>query len=317
MQGPSSFQNVIANTVIIVGPSGGEFIYSSSPPVLGNLISSDTGAAGTDPYGNTFLAGKTTYLISVVPPHKVTAINIHDNVITWQSAATPSSSFTLITSIGATTQSIVGQPAIKLSIGAANTGEAIALADPVFGPIALYNSTAFGGNQATISQDGNGYIDYTIATAGDGNTYNAGKSCTVKTTTQLVNSGAFANVGSALNVLAGQKYRYTAMVEYTGSQSAGNPILSLLHSTATMTYTFWRAMWTVSGGSAPLTNNGTSSAFTDLTGPGLTGGQFIFEITGVFIPSANGNLTLSAACTIAADTWTINGAILEIEPVEG
>jgi hypothetical protein len=51
---------VIANRVIIFGSGGGEFVYSGTP-ALGNLISSDTGAAGTDPYGNAYLQGTTGY----------------------------------------------------------------------------------------------------------------------------------------------------------------------------------------------------------------------------------------------------------------
>jgi hypothetical protein len=51
---------VTANKVIIYGAGGGLFVYSGTP-ALGNLIESITGAAGTDPYGNAYLAGNTYY----------------------------------------------------------------------------------------------------------------------------------------------------------------------------------------------------------------------------------------------------------------
>ena len=51
-----------ANTVIVVAgtPNAGIFVYSPVP-AAGNLITSITATAGTDPYGNIYLAGTTSY----------------------------------------------------------------------------------------------------------------------------------------------------------------------------------------------------------------------------------------------------------------
>lgn len=58
-----SSQAVIARLVIVEGTDDGVFIYGG-PAALGNLISSDTAVAGTDAYGNAFVAGQTTYTSS-------------------------------------------------------------------------------------------------------------------------------------------------------------------------------------------------------------------------------------------------------------
>ena len=51
---------VIANRVIVFGPGDGIFIYSGTPGP-NTLIASDASAGGTDPFGNVYLAGPTTY----------------------------------------------------------------------------------------------------------------------------------------------------------------------------------------------------------------------------------------------------------------
>lgn len=56
MQGPGVFNNIVANTVVVEGANGGFFAYNG-PPTIGNLIASLSGAAGVDPYGNTYPQG--------------------------------------------------------------------------------------------------------------------------------------------------------------------------------------------------------------------------------------------------------------------
>lgn len=51
MQGPGSLNNVVANTVVVYGSNGGEFIYSGTP-ALGNPPIAWSADATTDPYGN-------------------------------------------------------------------------------------------------------------------------------------------------------------------------------------------------------------------------------------------------------------------------
>jgi hypothetical protein len=57
---PGTTGLVIARQVIIIG-SGGQLLVYSPTAAAGNLIASIAGAAGTDTYGNKYLAGFTTY----------------------------------------------------------------------------------------------------------------------------------------------------------------------------------------------------------------------------------------------------------------
>jgi hypothetical protein len=57
--GSAEFSNVIIRNGQVI--SGTDLIYSSSPPVLGNLAASVSAAAGTDTPGNAYLGGITTY----------------------------------------------------------------------------------------------------------------------------------------------------------------------------------------------------------------------------------------------------------------
>lgn len=62
MQGPSSYSNVVANTVTIVGPNGGMFVYSPTKAV-NNLVETDgLTVAGHDSVGNTTLPGTVQYM---------------------------------------------------------------------------------------------------------------------------------------------------------------------------------------------------------------------------------------------------------------
>jgi hypothetical protein len=125
---------ITAAKVVVAGPNGGVFIYSGAP-AFGNLVSTDVAVGGTDPFGNTYLPGKTEYSISPAAPHKVTAINIFQSTISWQTAPNPGGSFGAISSINAVSQSVVGLPPLSMTIGQGNTGEAVTFADPVVAPV--------------------------------------------------------------------------------------------------------------------------------------------------------------------------------------
>lgn len=59
MQGPGAFE-VVANLVVISTPGTGIFVYSGQP-AFGKLVASLTAQSGTDPYGNAYKAGITSY----------------------------------------------------------------------------------------------------------------------------------------------------------------------------------------------------------------------------------------------------------------
>lgn len=147
---PGAIPGVItANRVIIVGPGGGEFIYS--PKVaFGNLISSDTGAAATDKSGNAYLAGKTTY--SQTSPGVWFAVNMNGPALTVYTAASAAGPWTPVGNLsGLNDQFILATGAfnsasvMQLILGA----QAILTSPFLFGP---YTGIAFVTGQGLIPQ---------------------------------------------------------------------------------------------------------------------------------------------------------------------
>lgn len=57
---PGASNVIRAHIVIIFGSGGGLFVYSGQP-ATGNLIYSISATAGTDQFGNSYLAGATSY----------------------------------------------------------------------------------------------------------------------------------------------------------------------------------------------------------------------------------------------------------------
>jgi hypothetical protein len=152
------------------------------------------------------------------------------------------------------------------------------------------------------------------AASGDGNTYILGLITVAFSGAQTVNALAFNNIGSgvAVPVISGQRYKYRFTVTYHGNQAAGQPVISLLHSTPAMTFVDAHEEFSASGAGVLQTN--TDASFIDITGPTLTTGRFFYRSEGWFQPSANGSLTGSVACSIAADTWVIEKAFMEVMP---
>lgn len=56
----SAWTNQVQNRVVVGGANGGVFVYSGTP-AAGNLIASMAGAAGTDSFGNIYVAGDASY----------------------------------------------------------------------------------------------------------------------------------------------------------------------------------------------------------------------------------------------------------------
>lgn len=88
---PGGGQIVRAREVIVSGANGGVFVYSSAPPALGNLIGSIAGSAGTDPQGNAYLQGTTSYL----PGATYSAVNMNGGTLNFYTAPGAAGPWTL------------------------------------------------------------------------------------------------------------------------------------------------------------------------------------------------------------------------------
>lgn len=92
---PGSTDVVRARQVIVSGANGGVFVYSSAPPAFGNLIASVAGAAGTDPSGNAYLQGTSSYL----PGATYSAVNLDGGEVNYYTAPGAAGPWTLIGSL--------------------------------------------------------------------------------------------------------------------------------------------------------------------------------------------------------------------------
>lgn len=89
---PGSNGITVTNRLIVAGPNGGAFFYSGAP-AFGNLIDSVTRASGTDPYGNAYLNGHTSYTPGV------SAVSMNGTVISWYTTSSAAGPYTLLYSL--------------------------------------------------------------------------------------------------------------------------------------------------------------------------------------------------------------------------
>jgi hypothetical protein len=83
--GPAPQSNVVtARLVYIIGATGGLFVYSPTAGA-GNLVASISADGGTDPYGNIYLPGTTSYLFAL---GRYTASSLNGGAVQFYSAAT-------------------------------------------------------------------------------------------------------------------------------------------------------------------------------------------------------------------------------------
>jgi hypothetical protein len=133
---PGSTDVVRARQVIVGGTNGGVFVYSGAP-AAGNLITSVAGAAGTDPYGNAFLAGTTSYLAGAT----YSASSVTGGSISWYTAPGFGGPWTFR---GSLTITLSGTPTLLLNFSA--LGGAINVPQPAIGgtPLASPAPTSYG-----------------------------------------------------------------------------------------------------------------------------------------------------------------------------
>lgn len=92
--GPAPQQDFITQRVVVfgTGPGRGVFVYSPTPGA-GSLVDSIASAAGTDPFGNAYLAGMTNYTL-IGATH--VAVETSGGTISFLTAASAAGPYTLV-----------------------------------------------------------------------------------------------------------------------------------------------------------------------------------------------------------------------------
>lgn len=143
------------------------------------------------------------------------------------------------------------------------------------------------------------------------------------TGTQLVNSVTMANVtGVAISSLGTGTYRLKAGFYWTPTTNAGSAVFRWTTSTATVTpmqVTWLEVVATAAPGGGPgggeIGNSGMVQALnSNMQSATMGTTDRYFTVEGMFTVTVSGDFTLQAACTNAADTFTIKfGTFLELQ----
>jgi hypothetical protein len=256
------------------------------------LTGSNASAAGTDAFGNNYLAGTAAYNSSAR-----TAVSEVGGTLTFYTMTpNPGAVFTAVGSIQAQ---------------AGSSGSVLAIA----GLLAGIKLQGGGGGPGLLTTDLNGIPVFTSA---NGNPFKAGLQCRALGNNGLINSTGFTAV-LTLGLDAGN-YRVRARVIYqTGSTAAGTPFLAFGHGSGAHVN-----LWT----SKAMYFNAAGTGFTaqyqhvvgypaDFTGPTMAAASaYVYEMDAYVAVGVAGTVILSAATSVAADTFNIlSGSFLEAEPV--
>jgi hypothetical protein len=290
------------NTII---NSSGEFVYSPSPG-LGNLISSVAGAAGTDQYGNAYLAGTTGYF-QFGGAYYATQVGTSQQ-LGFYTAASGAGPWSLLASVG--TQGS--------DLNLAANREIIA-----FQPVGILDQAAPAAisGRASLFASPFGQIQYVADSASDGNTYDTGRLTKIVTTNQTVNSltpAAINQIGTI--ALGAATYKFRAELHYGPNQMAGTAIFAFatVGTVSASRFTCIETTVPAAGSAAASFGDGavinTAGTFTSST---FGAADRVLVIEGSFTMGTTGSITLNAACSVAADTYVIRSytSFLELFPI--
>lgn len=155
----------------------------------------------------------------------------------------------------------------------------------------------------------------TLRTAGDGNPYNmASLTIPMNPVNQLVNSVAAATVNNlTANVTAGTTYRLRGQVQYAGAGAAGTANFQF-GTTATFSTQWGDADFHdgVAGTSGYVARPAGLGPFAS---PTLSVNNWFAKFDALATCTAAGQVSLQAFCSVAADTFTIKNAFMEVIPL--
>lgn len=327
VRGNLDFPNgYISNGDGTLSNTAGLILYNGTPAKNGLLFTA-CGAAGQDQFGNLILANPTVYskpagiynAVNFTGGGLTLYISPGDQTTVWlqnpeslqlaSTLVTLASSGTLNFESTTQTQFQIGVPGSGTTIAVVNTSgllinTAIQFKEQSSAPPAIVNQTQ-------IYADSLGFLQSLVSN--DGNTYNIGQAVHDTLLTSTINSVAFTAVTGIFNVIANKRYEYHALVHYHGNQAGGNPVFGFNHPAGSYGFVQAHEEWSQSGSAPSLTNS--DASFLDVPGPTLNTGRFCYESKGWFVPSANQTFGLSAACTVAADTWVIESALIRLIPL--
>lgn len=310
--------------LLIITASGGFtglFAYSPGPGA-GNLIASVTAQAGTDPYGNAYVAGVASYAhgtpainadltggaLQFNRPVNAAAASVGSNNSAALNLSSGQVNNTDVESILVLGPALIGGVAVAELLGSALELQEVAV------PAADGSITAGPKLFGTLT----GFLCVVADTLhGDGNTYNTGPALKTKGANQTIGTTTTAVTweqgGTVLNLAANVTYVFKALIR--AQQNAGAADLDDFQFTVTGTVTYSSIEFkqeNIGGAANPwgVTNVNVNMSF----GPAANT-QYIVEIQGTVRLSTTGTFVLNAICGTGGGSFTVQqGTFMELIP---
>jgi hypothetical protein len=322
-----------AGATVLFGQSsdGSLLFYDASGRVAGHLNIAIAPAAGNDGLGDTYVEGITVQnggqiaIVGTGGAEIVQFISAGNPIMEWQSGyvneSQPAYIQVNLENIGLGTEyiaqflrgpSVSGQAdAVIIQLTSSQQGAAVA----AFGSLIYQDTSAVIHTRLTWN---NTNVEVTNSNSGDTNSYDVGAKTLVTTGPQTISStGATIITGLSGTVGIG-KYHITGQVTYKCNQTAAQSPTFLIGGQAqSQILAFSQYLNLVNSGAStspiPFINN---TGYPNNAGPTYVNAAFLqysFDIT--VITTTSGGMSVEAATSLAADTFTIQaGSWMKIEP---
>ena len=287
------------------GPNTGLFVYSGTPGA-GNLILSITAAAGTDPYGNPYKAGTTSYANDGFGSF----IQQNAGFLTVGNTTFPDEA----NGAGALSFGTAG----ALTLQAGTSGGTLVLrqdgGETLIGPVTINNSSVPAAPANGVALHSSSGMPKVI-TSGDGNDYSTARLSLFTTAPQTISSTSDTAITGLITPVAAGTYRVHGMIMWTQGANAVAQNFSFHGPAASHVRIFFEHFLTNSGASNGCGNY--NSLGPDVGSPGFAAGSdafFVFD--GIIVFTAAGTFSVQASEGTAGDTFTIDSySFMDLEPV--
>jgi hypothetical protein len=329
--GDTFLANNAGKTVVRGQSSDGSMCYYSSAGLaLGNLQIAIAPAAGTDSAGNSYVAGITIanggQILTEGTGNQAIRewISAGNPIKQWQSGYVNESAIASITTnllnIGFSNELIewiLHGPSVTGSTDSVGVVMQSAPNDASNDPFGTLRYTDTGNNNfARLVWDKN-KVTVNNSNSGDTNNYDPGKK-TLIATGQTINSTSSTIVTGLQGTVGIGKYHIYGQVTYKCNQAGGVPQFLIGGQAQSQILAFSQYLNLVNSGAStspiPFINN---TGYPNNAGPTMVNAAFLqysFDIT--VTTTTSGGMSVEAATSIAADTFTIQaGSWMKIEPV--
>lgn len=322
---PVMVWNTSAFQLLIISATGGFtglFVYAPVPGA-GNLIDSIAPAAGTDPYGNTYVQGIASYAAgNSAVNSQLTAGTLRFNEPAIFSAASIGSNASAALILGSGQVLNTDNSAIiALGPGAVGTVATVAILNSALELEEQNTPAADGSVTAGPKLFGNFSGSLQVvedSRSGDGQLYSTEHIRLVGTGgPQTVNSTADAPVTGLTRSVGKGSYHFHAKIEWTQGGTASNQKFGFTGPAASSASETLQSINTSSQQVPDGRHN--SGLATVAIGSAIyaAGSVVITEIDGLATFTAAGTLSVGVACTVAANTFTVTNteSWLDVDPM--